>query len=76
MLAANSRTRVPGRGRALCLASIASEATDFRAEAEDVHPRTSALWGNSPQTYSMAGLVLTAFKLSRRWEDRYWRGSS
>jgi GH15 family glucan-1,4-alpha-glucosidase len=44
--------------------------------SEDVHPETGALWGNFPQTYSMAGLILTAMKLSRSWEDRYWRGSS
>ena len=44
--------------------------------SEDVHPVTGKLWGNFPQTYSMAGLVLTAIKLSRSWGDRYWRGSS
>jgi GH15 family glucan-1,4-alpha-glucosidase len=42
--------------------------------SEDIHPRTGALWGNFPQTYSMAGLILTAMRLSRSWEDRYWRG--
>ena len=44
--------------------------------SEDVHPATGKLWGNFPQTYSMAGLILTAIKLSRSWGDRYWRGSS
>ena len=44
--------------------------------AEDVHPQTGELWGNFPQTYSMAGLILTAMRLSRSWEDRYWRGWS
>jgi GH15 family glucan-1,4-alpha-glucosidase len=44
--------------------------------SEDVHPTTGALWGNFPQTYSMAGLILTAMRLSRSWEDRYWRSSS
>ena len=44
--------------------------------SEDVHPITGALWGNFPQTYSMAGLVLTAMRLSRSWEGRYWRSSS
>jgi GH15 family glucan-1,4-alpha-glucosidase len=44
--------------------------------SEDVHPRTGVLWGNFPQTYSLAGLILTAMRLSRSWEDRYWRGSS
>jgi len=44
--------------------------------SEAVDPRTGALWGNFPQPYSMAGLILTAIKLSRSWEDRYWRSSS
>ena len=38
------------------------------------YARTGTLWGNFPQTYSMAGLILTAMRLSRSWEDRYWRG--
>jgi GH15 family glucan-1,4-alpha-glucosidase len=42
--------------------------------SEDIHPHTGALWGNFPQTYSAAGLILTAMRLSRNWEDRYWRG--
>ena len=42
--------------------------------AEDIHPHTGEMWGNFPQTYSMAGLILTAMRLSRSWEDRYWRG--
>jgi GH15 family glucan-1,4-alpha-glucosidase len=40
--------------------------------AEDIHLKTGQLWGNFPQTYSMAGLILTAMRLSRSWEDRYW----
>jgi GH15 family glucan-1,4-alpha-glucosidase len=44
--------------------------------SEDVHPKTGALWGNFPQTYSMAGLITTAMRLSRSWEDRYWHASS
>ena len=44
--------------------------------SEDVHPVTEQLWGNFPQTYSMAGLILTGMRLSRSWEDRYWRASS
>jgi len=42
--------------------------------SEDIHPATGELWGNFPQTYSMAGLILSAMRLSRTWEDRYWRG--
>jgi len=41
--------------------------------SEDVDPQTGTLWGNYPQTYSMAGLILSAMRLSRSWEDRYWR---
>ncbi len=48
----------------------------FGLLSEDVHPATGALWGNFPQTYSLAGLILTAKRLSRSWEDRYWHGSS
>jgi GH15 family glucan-1,4-alpha-glucosidase len=56
------------------------EALGFRNRygllSEDVHPKTGALWGNFPQTYSMAGLISSAMRLSRSWEDRYWRASS
>jgi GH15 family glucan-1,4-alpha-glucosidase len=44
--------------------------------SEDIHPETGALWGNFPQTYSMAGVILSAMRLSQSWEDRYWRASS
>ena len=44
--------------------------------SEDMNPRTGELWGNFPQTYSMAGIILSAIRLSKSWEDRYWRGSS
>lgn len=39
--------------------------------AEDINMKTGALLGNFPQTYSMAGLILTAMRLSRSWEDKY-----
>jgi hypothetical protein len=32
-------------------------------------PETGELWGNSPQTYSMAGLINTAARLSSSWEE-------
>lgn len=43
--------------------------------SEDVHPATGALWGNFPQTYSQVGLILSAMRLSRSWEDGLWRAS-
>jgi GH15 family glucan-1,4-alpha-glucosidase len=44
--------------------------------AEDIDPKTGRLWGNFPQTYSMAGLILSAMRLSQSWEERYWHPSS
>jgi GH15 family glucan-1,4-alpha-glucosidase len=40
--------------------------------AEDLDVHSGEICGNFPQTYSMAGLILTAMRLSRSWEDRYW----
>jgi GH15 family glucan-1,4-alpha-glucosidase len=37
--------------------------------SEDLDPTTGALWGNFPQTYSMAGLIVSAMRLSKGWED-------
>lgn len=43
--------------------------------SEGIDPRTGELWGNFPQTYSMAGLVVSAMRLSKSWEEAFWRGS-
>ena len=37
--------------------------------SEHVDPVRGALWGNFPQTYSMVGIITTATRLSKRWED-------
>ena len=42
--------------------------------SEDIHPTSGQLWGNIPQTYSMAGVINSAMHLSNRWEDAWWRG--
>ena len=39
--------------------------------SEDIDPQTGALWGNFPQTYSMAGIINAATRLSKRWEDAF-----
>jgi GH15 family glucan-1,4-alpha-glucosidase len=39
--------------------------------SEDIDPTTNELWGNFPQTYSMVGLINSALRLSRRWEDAF-----
>jgi GH15 family glucan-1,4-alpha-glucosidase len=40
--------------------------------SEDIHPETGALWGNIPQTYSMAAIIDSATRLSVKWEEA-WR---
>ncbi len=37
--------------------------------SEDIEPTTGELWGNFPQTYSMAGIINAAVRLSRPWEE-------
>ncbi|MFQ5982677.1 MAG: glycoside hydrolase family 15 protein [Woeseiaceae bacterium] len=37
--------------------------------SEDLDPATGTLWGNFPQTYSMAGIINAAVRLSRSWEE-------
>lgn len=37
--------------------------------SEDLHPATSELWGNYPQTYSLVGIINSAMRLSKAWEE-------
>jgi GH15 family glucan-1,4-alpha-glucosidase len=37
--------------------------------SEDINVAKGELWGNFPQTYSMAGIINAAARLSPRWED-------
>jgi len=37
--------------------------------SEDIEANTGELWGNFPQTYSMAGIINAAVRLSRTWEE-------
>lgn len=43
----------------------------FGLFSEDVDFNTGELWGNFPQTYSMVGLINTAMRLSKSWEDAF-----
>lgn len=43
----------------------------FGMLSEDLHPASGELWGNIPQTYSMAGIINSAMILSRDW-DQAW----
>ena len=46
----------------------------FGLLSEDIHPVTGRLWGNLPQTYSMAGIVNTGRILSRSWQEAWSQG--
>jgi pentatricopeptide repeat protein len=39
--------------------------------SEDIDPATGELWGNIPQTYSMAGIINVATRLSRPWREAF-----
>jgi GH15 family glucan-1,4-alpha-glucosidase len=43
----------------------------FGLFSEDVDMATGELWGNFPQTYSMVGLINSAMRLSKSWEDAF-----
>jgi GH15 family glucan-1,4-alpha-glucosidase len=43
----------------------------FGLYSEDVDFNTGELWGNFPQTYSLVGLVNSAMRLSKSWEDAF-----
>ncbi len=43
---------------------LLSHANAFGLLSEDVDPKSGALWGNFPQTYSHVGIINTAFALS------------
>jgi GH15 family glucan-1,4-alpha-glucosidase len=37
--------------------------------SEDIDPATGEHWGNYPQAYSMVGIIFSALRLSRSWEQ-------
>ncbi len=39
--------------------------------AEHIDPNTHEQWGNFVQTYSMVGLILSAIRLSQRWDQAF-----
>lgn len=39
--------------------------------SEDIDLQNGELWGNFPQTYSMVGLIHSAMRLSKPWEDAF-----
>jgi GH15 family glucan-1,4-alpha-glucosidase len=53
---------------------VLSRRTRLGLLSEDIDPATGELWGNFPQTYSMVGLIVSAMRLSKSWEEASWRG--
>jgi len=53
--------------------SILASRNSYGLLSEDIHPETKELWGNLPQTYSMAGIINTATRLSSSWEEAWAR---
>jgi GH15 family glucan-1,4-alpha-glucosidase len=51
-------------------------AAAVRLSSEDIHLQTGAPLGNFGQTYSMAGIIDSATRLSEKWEDVWCRVSS
>jgi len=39
--------------------------------SEDIDSKSGELWGNFPQTYSMVGLINSAMRLSKSWEEAF-----
>ena len=37
--------------------------------SEDIDPVGGQQWGSFPQTYSMVGIITSAVRLSRPWEE-------
>ena len=58
------------------LDELLSRRNAFGILSEDIHPETGQLWGNLPQTYSMAGIVNSCMNLSRNWADAWPRDTA
>jgi GH15 family glucan-1,4-alpha-glucosidase len=50
---------------------VLSLRNSFGLFSEDVDFKTGELWGNFPQSYSMVGLINSAVRLSRNWEEAF-----
>jgi len=48
---------------------LLSRRTRLGLLSEDIDPVSGELWGNFPQTYSLVGIINSAVRLSRSWEE-------
>ena len=51
------------------LAALLARRNPLGLLSEDIDPATESLWGNFPQTYSLVGVINSALRLSRPWEE-------
>ena len=63
--------RPQGGGEANCSSASSTLRNSFGLFSEDADFTTGELWGNFPQTYSMVGLINSAVRLSRSWEEAF-----
>ena len=54
---------------------VLAKRNDLGLLSEDADFATGELWGNFPQAFSMVGLILSAMRLSKTWEEALWRAS-
>lgn len=50
---------------------LISKANHVGLLSEDIDPRTGELWGNFPQAYSHVGVISSAFRLSKSWDEAF-----
>ena len=53
----------------ICFERILTRRNGVGLFSEDIDPVSGEQWGNFPQTYSMVGIITSALRLSRTWEE-------
>lgn len=52
-------------------ARILSKVNHVGLLSEDIDPKSGELWGNFPQAYSHVGVINSAFRLSKSWDEAF-----
>jgi GH15 family glucan-1,4-alpha-glucosidase len=48
---------------------LLAQRTSLGLLSEDIDAKSGEWWGNFPQTYSLVGIINSAIRLSRPWEE-------
>jgi len=51
--------------------SVLAHANPVGLLSEDMEPESGILWGNFPQTYSHVGVINTAWRISKSWDEAF-----